>query len=256
MILLRMALEVVVAVLFVAGTGGGGGGGGGGASGVSGGVLHTAASSRPNRRARLHNFDDFLENFQPENRIMRTKIIRTLSGTSDDEDLQLDAGSGSEVTGSARRNIYIYNSGDPTKSCCHLGRLAGESGFHCHSHVYKARYRMRVENKIPSIRKFYNNGNKNNNKSGGGGVGGGDGGSEGGGRVNRGIGGSTSWTNQTPVNPILYNFQSCVSRRPQDFHRCCYVAKIRRRQIYRYHRHRHFTQGINSANNPLMDYFY
>lgn len=51
MTLLRMALEVVVTVLFVAGTGGGGGGGGGG------GLLQSAGASRPNQRLRLHNFD-------------------------------------------------------------------------------------------------------------------------------------------------------------------------------------------------------
>lgn len=237
MTLLRMALEVVVTVLFVAGTGGGGGGG----------LLQSAGASRPNQRLRLHNFDDFLLNFEPENRILRTKMIRTLSRTSDDEDLQLDAGSGSDTTGSARRNLYRYNSAEPTKSCCHLGRLAGESGFHCHSQVYKARYRMRIENKIPSSHKYYNS-NNNDDDSGGGGLSGGHG--------SHGVGGSNLWTNQTPINPILYHFQSCVSRRPQEFHRCCYVAKIRRRQMYRYHRYRHLTQGINSANNPLMNYFY
>ena len=107
---------------------------------------------------------------------------------------------------------------------------------------------MRMENKIPSARKYYNNKNKNNNNSRGGGFNGGHG--------SRGTGGSNVWTNQAPINPILYNFQSCVSRRPQEFHRCCYVAKIRRRQMYRYHRYRHLTQGINSANNPLINYFY
>ena len=56
MTLLRMALEVVVAVFFVAGTGGGGGGGGS--------VLQSAGASRPNRRVRLHNFDGkWSENF-------------------------------------------------------------------------------------------------------------------------------------------------------------------------------------------------
>lgn len=146
--------------------------------------------------------------------------------------------------------IYIFSlldSAEPTKSCCHLGRLAGESGFHCHSQVYKARYRMRIENKIPSSHKYYNS-NNNDDDSGGGGLSGGHG--------SHGVGGSNLWTNQTPINPILYHFQSCVSRRPQEFHRCCYVAKIRRRQMYRYHRYRHLTQGINSANNPLMNYFY
>lgn len=112
---------------------------------------------------------------------------------------------------------------------------------------------MRIENKIPLSRKYYNS---NNNDDDDDDSGGGGGGGLSGGHGSHGVGGSNLWTNQTPINPILYHFQSCVSRRPQEFHRCCYVAKIRRRQMYRFHRYRHLTQGINSANNPLMNYFY
>ncbi|XP_014777691.1 uncharacterized protein LOC106874468 [Octopus bimaculoides] len=248
----------------------------------------SVTASRPpplTRTTRLYNFDDFLENIDRANQFLKMKMVGIISRTSDDEDLLSDAGSGNGAPVSSKRNLYLYNNADRPNVCCYLGRVAGERGFHCHSDVYKARYDKRNQNRIQWLRKHFtdssNGGNsqlkfirrkfdvrgnrhlsrsskvsplyriykdhKNDDDD--------DDGSStnyNGNDLER----KKVWEEKNAIKSLMFNFQSCVFRRPQDFHRCCYTASYRKQQMYRFHRHKHFSHGYNSVNGHVINYFY
>ncbi|GAB1598461.1 uncharacterized protein LOC115214538 [Argonauta hians] len=239
----------------------------------------------PPHLTRFYNFDDFLQNIDLANRLLRIKMVGIISRTTDDEDLLQEFGSGNGAPASSKRSAY-YNSADPSNVCCSLGRIAGERGFHCHSDVYKARYDRQNQQRIQRMRKHFTDSTnvrsspekfvrknfrvRNNNRllrprkvfqlykiyseQG-------DGGDE-------DVGSSTNyngndfekekkvWEDKNTIKSLLINFHSCISRRPQDFHRCCYTASQRKQQMYRFHRHKHLKHNFNSMNDHVINYFY
>ena len=82
-------------------------------------------------------------------------------------------------------------------SCCMLGLLAGDKGFHCHAQYYAARITMRNSNRAHNRKLGF-----------------------------AGRYGDPDWGHQ-----IMQSFQRCIARKADEFHKCCYAATIEKREI-------------------------
>ncbi len=89
-------------------------------------------------------------------------------------------------------------------SCCMLGMLAGDKGFHCHASFYAARISSRNSNRA------------HNNKM-----------------LFHGPSANPSWG----VN-IMATFERCIARHSDEFHKCCYASAVEKRERYRWHYYR------------------
>jgi len=94
-------------------------------------------------------------------------------------------------------------------SCCMLGKLAGDKGFHCHPGFYAARIQSRNYNRAHNRRMPLMHGAV---------------------RVE-------SWGMD-----IMRTFQRCVLQHSAEFHKCCYAATVERREILRWQRFREPAQ--------------
>ncbi|XP_064628583.1 uncharacterized protein LOC135488088 [Lineus longissimus] len=150
-----------------------------------------------------------------------TELVGRLShllSTSDDEDVT--EGSGSEASDGHRSNtvsavstpsinILAYFRDVPREhwSCCMLGVLSGDKGFHCQASFYAARIVLRNRNRSHNRRMPFHGHNRN----------------------------------PTYGKDIMYHFQGCVERRAAEFHKCCYAATLERMEMDRWRRYRDFV---------------
>ncbi|XP_074648653.1 uncharacterized protein LOC141904093 [Tubulanus polymorphus] len=84
-------------------------------------------------------------------------------------------------------------------SCCMLGRLAGDKGFHCMAQFYAASIDSRNNNRAQNRR-------------------------------------MPRLESIDYGKEIRHQFGRCVKHRPNDFHKCCYAANIERAELARWRR--------------------
>lgn len=92
-------------------------------------------------------------------------------------------------------------------SCCMLGMLAGNKGFHCHVGFYAARVSSRNTNRAHTRRLPFHGRDR-----------------------------VPQWG-----RPIMHTFSRCVRSHAEDFHTCCYAATVERRERVRWQQYREVT---------------
>ena len=98
-------------------------------------------------------------------------------------------------------------------SCCMLGKLAGDKGFHCDATFYASRITRRNRNRAHNRRMNF-----------------------------QGRDAIPNWGMS-----IMTTFERCIARHSAEFHKCCYAATIEKREIDRWHYYRLATDNSTVA---------
>eukprot|EP00919_Chromeraceae_sp_WS-2016_P067008 GHVR01158458.1.p1 GENE.GHVR01158458.1~~GHVR01158458.1.p1 ORF type:complete len:262 (-),score=22.57 GHVR01158458.1:798-1583(-) len=99
-------------------------------------------------------------------------------------------------------------------SCCMLGKLAGDKGFHCHANFYRSRIVLRNYNRAHNRKMMFH--------------------------------GPTPLP-EWGIN-IMSTFRRCVSRMATQFHKCCYAGMVERRELRRWQRYRSGTPPTEDSS--------
>ena len=112
-------------------------------------------------------------------------------------------------------NLTFSISDVPQKywSCCMLGKLTGEKGFHCHATFYTARMNARNFNRAHNNKMLFHGKNRN-----------------------------PHWGKD-----IMVTFERCIANHADEFHKCCYASAIEREERYKWHFYRNQRQMIGSS---------
>ncbi|KAK2161233.1 hypothetical protein NP493_1595g00036 [Ridgeia piscesae] len=156
--------------------------------------------STTTRVIRYEYFDDYLLSVV-DPRLKSPRLRAPANAT----EAALDAAE-REASASSSLDILGYFRDVPREhwSCCMLGKLAGDKGFHCHPGFYAARITMRNPNRAHN-RKMMFTGRR---------------------RI-------PNWGRR-----IMATFQRCVNRHGVQFHKCCYAAVNERRERVRWDHYR------------------
>jgi len=178
-------------------------------------------------------FDDFLINIVvPKNEPVATStatgnVIQgetgTPSTTSAPETTTMDHGSDHPDADSAEEahnelvsdlDVLGYFRDVPREhwSCCMLGKLAGDKGFHCDSHFYQSRIQRRNRNRAHNQKLLLH-------------------------------GDQPDWGME-----IMRTFERCVARHSSEFHTCCYAAAVERKERHMWF----FYRGSNTTETPTL----
>jgi hypothetical protein len=89
-------------------------------------------------------------------------------------------------------------------SCCMLGKLAGDKGFHCHVDFYSARIARRNNNRAHNTKMLFHGPDRIPN-----------------------------WGRD-----IMTTFERCIYGQPVDFNRCCHAAVVEKRERVKWRQYR------------------
>ncbi|CAH1795579.1 unnamed protein product [Owenia fusiformis] len=104
-------------------------------------------------------------------------------------------------------------------SCCMLGKLAGDKGFHCHAQFYAARISMRNRNRAHNAKMHFNG----------------------------------RWEIPNYGKELMLTFSRCVDHRHRgEFNKCCYAAATERTERERWQIYR-WNTDTNSTNTEGID---
>ncbi len=95
-------------------------------------------------------------------------------------------------------------------SCCMLGKLAGDKGFHCHAGFYAARITLRNHNRAHNRKMLFHGKNRIPN-----------------------------WG----LN-IMRTFERCVARHSEEFHKCCFGASVEKRERHKWYNYRAASRSL------------
>ncbi|KFM71970.1 hypothetical protein X975_20990, partial [Stegodyphus mimosarum] len=146
-------------------------------------ICMTQASSE----VKFNYFDDYLSSLDEEQQAKITGEVEELEGSGSD-DKQQDA---------LDRNLPLRTGLTRSKdvTCCSLGQLAGDKGYHCFAKFYAARILLRNQNRAH----------------------------------NRKMGFHGRYSVPNYGTKLMRTFEQCVANRGMVFHKCCHVAAVQRR---------------------------
>ncbi|XP_064617863.1 uncharacterized protein LOC135481988 [Liolophura sinensis] len=171
--------------------------------------------SRPASRHRRDRFTDYLMHMGRRGITYGRQAASFMlnKADTDDEDLTESVGSGQGPDNTDNPgDILDYFKEVPRShwSCCMLGRLAGDKGFHCHAQLYKSALQSRNRSR-GNYRKTNLYGRYYASRYG---------------------------------KELMYTFQKCLASRANEFNKCCYAATVERREMHRWHMYHEYKVSI------------
>lgn len=162
-----------------------------------------------NPATRYRHFEDYLRNMDSEQQAIITEDT-TEAGADENGDSERS------VTTTAPTTTSWQNQRDIT--CCMLGQIAGDKGYHCFAKFYAARLLMRNRNRAHNRKmSFYGR-------------------------------------NRIPDygRRVMRTFEQCVvADRGAIFHKCCHLVAVERRDRIRYSTHHVAPSGAGNVTSDV-----